>query len=48
MMAGRPQDAQARVKAFVSSPKDDLFWWEFRNGGVDHAGIAWLRARVGR
>lgn len=48
MMAGRPQDAQARVTAFVSAPKDDLHWWEFRNGGVDHAGVAWLRARVGR
>ncbi|HET9372434.1 MAG TPA: tetratricopeptide repeat protein [Vicinamibacterales bacterium] len=48
MMAGRPQDAQARVTAFVSAPKDDLYWWEFRNGGVDHAGVAWLRARVGR
>ena len=48
MMAGRPQDAQVRVKAFVASPQDDLYWWEFRNGGVDHAGMAWLRARVGR
>jgi tetratricopeptide (TPR) repeat protein len=46
IMAGRPQDAQARIKAFVASPENDPYWWEFRNGGVYHAGLERLRARV--
>jgi tetratricopeptide (TPR) repeat protein len=48
MMAGRPQDALARARAFVNDPKDDVFWWEYRNGGVDRAGLEQLRARVRR
>jgi tetratricopeptide (TPR) repeat protein len=48
MMSGRPQDAQARAKAFVKEPADDVYWWEYRNGGVDRAGLEQLRARVRR
>ena len=46
MMMGRPDRAQAFARAFASAPRNDQAWWEYRNGGPDHDGLAWLRARV--
>lgn len=46
MMIGRPDRAQVFARAFASAPRDDQAWWEYRNGGPDHDGLASLRARV--
>ncbi len=46
VMIGRPDRAQAFARAFASAPRDDRAWWRYRNGGVDHDGLASLRARV--
>ena len=46
LMLGRPDRAQAFARAFAEGPRDDQAWWEYRNGGLDHDGLAALRARV--
>ncbi len=46
LMLGRPDRAQAFARAFAAAPRDDHAWWEYRNGGLDHDGLAALRARV--
>jgi tetratricopeptide (TPR) repeat protein len=46
MMMGRPDRAHAFARAFASAPRNDQAWWEYRNGGPDHDGLASLRARV--
>jgi Flp pilus assembly protein TadD len=48
LIAGRPDRAQALARAFAESPGDDHLWWAYRNGGIDHDGLAALRARVRR
>lgn len=48
VIAGRPDMAQARAQAFMAAPADDHYWWEFKNGGLYHAGLDRLRKRARR
>ena len=46
LMSGRPDRAQSLARAFASAPVDDHVWWAYKNGGLDHDGLATLRERV--
>jgi Tfp pilus assembly protein PilF len=48
LLAGRPDQAQARAQAFMADPQDDPYWWEMKNGGLYRDGLIWLRIRVRR
>lgn len=46
VITGRPDLAQQRAQEFMATPVNDEYWWEYKNGGVYHAGLEWLRQRV--
>jgi tetratricopeptide (TPR) repeat protein len=48
VLSGRPDRARARAQAFIADPADDIYWWEFKNGGLYREGLAWLRERIRR
>jgi len=48
ILNGRPDLARARALAFFAAPSDDRSWWEYRNGGIYHEGLEWLRKQVRR
>lgn len=48
LITGRPDRAQALARAFAAAPRDDQPWWEYKNGGLDHDGLASLRERIRR
>jgi tetratricopeptide (TPR) repeat protein len=48
ILAGRPDLAQQRSRQFAVAERDDIAWWEFKNGGLDRDGIEWLRRQVAR
>ena len=48
LIAGRPDRAQTLARAFTAAPVDDYAWWAYKNGGLDHDGLAALRARVNK
>jgi hypothetical protein len=48
VLSGRPDRARARAQAFIADPADDIYWWEFKNGGLYREGLAWLGDRVRR
>ena len=46
VITGRPDRAQQRAQEFLAAPVNDEHWWEYKNGGLYHAGLEWLRQRV--
>jgi tetratricopeptide (TPR) repeat protein len=46
LISGRPDRAQAIVDQFALSGAEDANWWAYGNGGLDMAGLAWLREKV--
>jgi len=46
LITGRPDRAQALAQAFAATTADDRHWWAYKNGGLDEAGLAWLRERI--
>ncbi|MGE0866043.1 MAG: hypothetical protein AB7P34_19245 [Vicinamibacterales bacterium] len=46
VMAGRPDRAQERARAFLAKPSVPDPWWTYENGGIEWESVYWLRRRV--